>query len=204
MPGSSKILTNRGSWTLSCCCPLPARSAAQAVAEFISPLQRALECVTDAVLVVQKGGYHPVGQPHGAALHGGLPAAIGRGKTLHLLVYLQYHISDDRETVPGWLVRPLGYVFALSDYAKRALLAYHWHPGGGSRVTWPHLHVYDALLSPSSLLSKAHLPTGRVALEDVLRLAIAEFGVEPRRRHQGDWDEVLDATQAILGQRWSS
>jgi hypothetical protein len=37
-------------------------------------------------------------------------------------------------------------------------------------------------------LQKAHIPTGRVELEDVLLLAIREFGVRPRR---DDWEEIL-------------
>jgi hypothetical protein len=38
-------------------------------------------------------------------------------------------------------------------------------------------------------LINAHFPTGRIALEDVLRLAITEFGVRPPR---SDWAEVYD------------
>ena len=75
---------------------------------------------------------------------------------------------------------------------------------GRSRVTWPHLHVYDASIGPASLLSKAHLPTGRVALEDVIQLAIIEFGVQPRSRHNENWGDVLRETRALLSNQWSS
>jgi hypothetical protein len=41
-------------------------------------------------------------------------------------------------------------------------------------------------------LGRAHLPTGRIGLEHVLRLAIRDLGVEARR---DDWREVLDEAQ---------
>ena len=41
------------------------------------------------------------------------------------------------------------------------------------------------------LSSRMHLPTGQVAIEDVIRLAIVEFGVRPRR---ADWAAVLART----------
>jgi hypothetical protein len=56
---------------------------------------------------------------------------------------------------------------------EERLFAYHWHPTGASPVTWPHLHVLD----PASALRKVHLPTGRISLEEVLRLAVVEFAV---------------------------
>jgi hypothetical protein len=42
-------------------------------------------------------------------------------------------------------------------------------------------------------LQGAHVPTGRIALEELLRMAIAEFGARPRRK---DWEQVLERTQA--------
>ena len=44
-------------------------------------------------------------------------------------------------------------------------------------------------------LSVAHVPTGPVMLEAVLRLAIQELGVRPART---DWLAVLDATQVTF------
>jgi len=44
-------------------------------------------------------------------------------------------------------------------------------------------------------LGSAHLPTGRIGLDDLLRLAIRDLGVEPRR---DDWREVLGEAHADL------
>lgn len=53
------------------------------------------------------------------------------------------------------------------------------HLGPGAEIGFAPLH-------------RAHLPTGRIAIEDLLRIAITEFGARPRRT---DWQEVLDQTQ---------
>lgn len=42
-------------------------------------------------------------------------------------------------------------------------------------------------------LDRAHLPTGRIAVEEFLRIAITEFGAHPRR---DGWEEILERTQA--------
>jgi hypothetical protein len=61
-------------------------------------------------------------------------------------------------------------------------------------MTAPHLHLgagaAEGRLRPD--LAGAHLPTGHIALQDVLRLAIAELGVRPTRP---DWDDVLRTTR---------
>ena len=66
------------------------------------------------------------------------------------------------------------------------ILAYHWHPVGVSPVTAPHLHLGGQLMDVD--VGKAHLPTGVVSLQAVLRLAIADLGVAPLR---DEWREVL-------------
>lgn len=89
-------------------------------------------------------------------------------------------------------MRATAYLFAIGDDSGRELIAYHWHPQGPSRVTGPHLHVHADIQLGSAWLPKAHLPTGTVALQDVLRLAIEELGVEPLR---DDWQAVLEASR---------
>jgi hypothetical protein len=76
---------------------------------------------------------------------------------------------------------------------ERECIAYHWHARGASPIVWPHLHV-SAPAGPLDL-SRAHLPTGPVALSAVLRCAVGDLGVRPLRR---DWAAVLvDAERAL-------
>ncbi len=60
-------------------------------------------------------------------------------------------------------------------------------------VQFPHVRIGPAMSRHDSVVRtgeahKIHLPTGEVSLADVLRLAITELGVEPRRE---DWDAIL-------------
>lgn len=163
------------------------RTSAEAVHHFIEPLQRALSCVTDAVIHVSSG-YFPRAEPHGAELSENPAALRTRGSnSIHLFVTISYVIEhvDGREP---WRVRVTGHNFTLDDSSRREILAYHWHPVGVSAVTMPHLHLGPGALVGRDELRVAHLPTGAVALADVIRLAITDFGVVPRR---ADWAAVL-------------
>lgn len=87
------------------------------------------------------------------------------------------------------------------------IIAYHWHPNqtdpGGRVVAFPHLHLRYGAQVGRKQLQKAHLPTGRVAVEDLLRIAITEFGVSPLRN---DWEDILGNTQSLYEKwrTWSS
>lgn len=120
------------------------------------------------------------------------------------------------EEQAAYRVETAAYYYSLRDVADpgavaREILAYHWHPdvrlGDGTLISYPHLHVNrgavrldiaDGLrITPTSNLlrpdlAQAHLPTRRIALEDVIRLAIEQFGVEPLRP---DWDATLLAAR---------
>jgi hypothetical protein len=70
-----------------------------------------------------------------------------------------------------------------------SLSAYHWHPAGRSPIVLPHLHLGGDVARPK--FTTVHLPTGRIALEEVLRFAITELDVRPLR---GDWATVLSTS----------
>ena len=80
----------------------------------------------------------------------------------------------------------MGWNYQLIDRLGRTILAFHWHPVGQSRVTWPHVHVYGR--TEPEELGKAHLPTGDVSLAAVVRMLIDDFGVVPVRP---DWRAIL-------------
>jgi hypothetical protein len=94
-----------------------------------------------------------------------------------------------------WRARISDYNYTIRKRNDSELLAYHWHPDGTSRVTWPHLHVGAANSPP--VLPRTHLPTGHVPLQDIVRLVIEELGVEARR---DDWREVVVRTRQALGE----
>jgi hypothetical protein len=124
-----------------------------------------------------------------------------RGRiTLRFSLELYYRLTDlpASDTMFGLI----GYEYSFTDTAGREIVAYHWHPDIPS-AGYPHIHighgaVQAAILERAGLspahnallpeLAGAHLPTGEVALGSVLRMAIEQFGVEPRRR---DWASIL-------------
>lgn len=90
-------------------------------------------------------------------------------------------------------VRDVAYLFGIGDESGRELLSYHWHPSGPSRIIGPHLHVHADIQLGTAWLPKVHVPTGPVALQDVLRVLLEELGVEPIR---DDWELVLESTRS--------
>lgn len=97
-----------------------------------------------------------------------------------------------------YAVRSTYYAYEILDLDEAEILTYHWHPGGVSPVSRPHLHL-SAKIEPIPAasvgqlpfevrLSELHITTGRVLLEDVVRMLITEFNVSPLR---DNWDETL-------------
>jgi len=111
------------------------------------------------------------------------------GADLSLSVQVFARVSEQAGQAP-WTVSPFGYSYALREPEGPEIVAYHWHPGRRSPIDFPHLHLGAGSGVGREELQKAHIPTGRVELEDVLMMAIREFGVRPRRE---DWARILGA-----------
>jgi hypothetical protein len=86
-----------------------------------------------------------------------------------------------------WEARTVGWIYDVADSRDELIAAFHWHPEHSSRVARPHVHVHGD--HDTVDLHKLHLPTGRVSIESVIRFAIEDLGVAPRR---SDWESVLD------------
>lgn len=116
-------------------------------------------------------GYHAADHPHRLLLAGGDTVRLHAEPRLTLHVTEEYQVSQDSA---GWRVNVLGYLYGI-EYEGRGLVAYHRHPHGASPITTPPLHVGADVKVGDRWLGKIHLPTGTVALEQVLALAIAEL-----------------------------
>ena len=157
------------------------RKPALAVENFLAPLRRAISCVTDAVINVG-GGYHE-GKEHALALAGGKPVPLAGACGLSIVVVQRYKVVEAEGRRGPWKVHTLEYAYSLHN-SNGPLMAYHWHPS--HTIDFPHLHLYQAEVS------KCHLPTNRVSLEEVLRMAIIDLGAKPIR---DDWEDILKASQ---------
>lgn len=98
------------------------------------------------------------------------------------------------------------YVYAIYDEQSKPLYEFHWHPEKIDPLTLerrsirngekppfpsPHIHV-KAQDNRFGHLNKKHIPSGRVAFEDVLTFMITEYNVKPRRP---DWETILKQTK---------
>lgn len=162
---------------------MPGRTEREAVTEFTAPIQRALGCFVHAKITVDA---HRAGQPGILTLNRGDAVGLGGPDALELEFGMQYEIIADPNPQQGkpWKVTTRGYYMTLNDVDGERF-AFHWHPGN-DRIRYPHVHVRGTSL---------HVPTGRVLLEDVLRLA-SEIGcnvINP------DWQNVLDGNRVNFG-----
>lgn len=161
-----------------------------AVQSLRSALQRAISCVTPSVLTTRSArGYGP-GSDHLLTLGSGEPARMAGIAEVSLWLRHFARVVEHEGSQGPWRADTVGYYYALLDVEGREIIAYHWHPGRRSSIDFPHLHLGAGSGVSRDELQKAHVPTGRVELEDVLALAIREFGVRPRRE---DWAEILSA-----------
>ncbi|MGH2588792.1 MAG: hypothetical protein ACRDJE_28040 [Dehalococcoidia bacterium] len=104
-----------------------------------------------------------------------------------------YRLIEDRDAPARrrWHVAVIdyAYVFTRRD-TEQELLAFHWHPHIADKA-FPHVHLESGLELHRHLVG-IHVPTGEIALEDVIRFAIEELGVRPRLAR---WRSVLDQTR---------
>jgi hypothetical protein len=169
---------------------LAGKSPAEAVNNYLDPLQRAVSCVTKGVLNVT--GYHPANEPHVLALGGGRQG-LKDGYTLTL--EQRYDIVEAEGERGPWKVTTRGYIYALDDPDDREIVAYHWHPDGRSTEDRPHVHLGAGSGVTHVGLAGAHIPTSRVALEDFLLMCIEQFGIPAQR---DDYLKILRETRGTF------
>ena len=152
----------------------------EAAHSFAVAVQATLACITDRD--VTYAWAQPLNQSRAIVLNEGDETPIGNG--LYLSVSHTYAVRQVASD--AFAVSTGGYAYAIdSDDTGGEIYSWHWHPDGPSACTWPHAHVQQPLGD--------HFPTGRVALEDVVRWLILEAHIDPIRP---DWPDVLEANRA--------
>jgi hypothetical protein len=139
--------------------------------------------------VVAGGAHLPPARPRAVVLSNGDSVDLRGSASLRLSVAEHFALVEEAD---GWSTSSAAYYYVLGQQGGGELLAFHWHPAGASTVQTPHLHVGVDVRVGARWLPKVHVPTGVVALQDVLALCIEELGVEPLR---DDWQVVLDQTR---------
>lgn len=186
-----------------------AREPKDAARRFLTALGRVTECVTPQRLFVLPEGYTEPNVTYLLAFGPeGNPVKLrskAGGQSGFLLDVRHWYaiVEDDKaKTKPAWRVTTLGYEYSILDSQENEILTYHWDPGAKRGPKYPHLHTtaeatiyFDALTPRRTRLDRHHIPTGRVLLEWVVKLLIADFGVDYRFRN---WTNRLAASEAIF------
>jgi hypothetical protein len=117
---------------------------------------------------------------------------MGRQGRLSLSVYEAFQIGAVTTTGRNrFEVVVIGYNYTFRDESEQEIIAWHWHPERSHSSRHPHLHIGAGAFVRGDELHRAHLPTGIVTVADIVRSAITDFRVEPRR---SDWQAILDVT----------
>lgn len=164
----------------------------EAVERYRESLRRSISCVVRDAFLDVKGRYYVSATPHPITLDRGLPVDLAGGD-LSVAVTQHYRLIEKPSSAEPWQVSTVAYFYALRDADGQEILAYHWHPRVTPEVTFPHLHVGYGARVERPEFHRAHLPTGRVALEDFVRALIEDFGVSPVREN---WTDVLAKSRA--------
>ena len=151
------------------------------------------------VSAVSSNGHSP-GQTHALVPDRGQSVQLAGVQGIRLTSLFTYRVEKAEGKRGPWKVTTEAYYHALEDGNGKEIIAYHWHPNQGSAFSFPHLHIESGIGANLGEIHKYHIPTGRVAFEDVLRLAVMEFGVEPCRP---DWPDIIGETQARFEQ-WNT
>lgn len=181
------------------------RNLNEAYRNYINPLQAALNCITAARLTLRKGEELILNVPFSVALNDMDPVRLKGVTQIDFTAGQIARIikTDDVDRGPYKVstVRYF-YTFWTTGDQPEEILSFQWAPEetGPGVVSFPHLHIGPAIISDETAvrpkdLHKAHIPTGRVSIEAIVRLAITELGVPPQKRR---WERILNQSESVF------
>jgi len=121
-----------------------------------------------------------------------VPLPRARGASLRARLNQNFRIVPAEGQRGPWKATITSYHYTLEESDGREIMSFQWHPTGQGALPYPHLHLGNAADVGRDELQDAHIPSGRIALEQVLRFAIETFKLRPRR---SDWRDVLFGTR---------
>jgi len=102
---------------------------------------------------------------------------------------MRFQIREASGERGPWKVSTKAYYYAIQNDKGEEILSYHWHPNVPPRYAHMHLSQGSKVIGG---LRKAHFPTRRICLEEVLRFLVEELKVTPLK---SNWDKILRDTQ---------
>lgn len=158
----------------------------EAVRQYLIPIRLALSCITKVVPDVS-GGYYVATDPHRLTLARGQLVPLQGASRLSLTLIQYYRVLEDARA-GSWDVETTTYYYGLDDERGHEVVAFHWHPGQPGTSDVPHLHLgFGSGITRPELVG-AHIPSGQLAIPDLVRFLLHELAVQPIR---DDWESVL-------------
>jgi hypothetical protein len=169
---------------------VPGRNASEADTNFAHYLRESLSVLTTSVLLASREGNERI-------LLYREPAKLPRknGNPLFIDITQTYLIV---ETADGFKAQTTAYsygILAKEGDGFREILQFHWHPKTTKNLKWPHMHVVGNTYDGD--LSRVHIPTGRLAIEDFIRVLIRDFDVKARLSYE-DAKKILTKNKAAF------
>jgi hypothetical protein len=174
---------------------LPGKTHAEAFDAYAKPLRAVLGCLTRETLLKTTipGSEDQDGNTLQRFFFVKSPARL---KDSGLLFDFSHYFRIVRNSETStYRVKTISYTYEIEDEATRhEILAFHWEPDSPrSRVKTPHLHLGFALRDKTlPFHNKAHIPSGRVPVEDVVSFLISDLQVTSLN---GNWSAVIAATR---------
>ena len=151
---------------------MPGRNASEADSNFALYFRESLSVITNSFLL----GYT---EGNRSLLTYREPVKLTRksGDPLYVNVTQTYLIvqSGDGE----YKANSTAYIYTvLGKFGNNLseILEFHWHPTDTPKLKWPHLHVNGNTADGD--VSRVHFPTGRLAVEDFIRILVRDFDVK--------------------------
>ncbi|MBV9761181.1 MAG: hypothetical protein JO340_11505 [Acidobacteriaceae bacterium] len=93
-----------------------------------------------------------------------------------------------------WTIRQERYTYQIVDENAHELFAFHWDPL--QDIAFPHLHLGFGMRGHQLPIdNKAHIPTGRVSVVDIISFVMLELRVKPLL---DDWQTRLEVARQIF------
>jgi hypothetical protein len=175
-----------------------ARTPYDALRQHIATTERALRCITEFRFMLRDRRRVTPNAAYLIALNRLDPVPLPGEEPIQLRVGQTVRVISDLEG--AFRTSFVQYTYELSMIDGQEILAFHWTPEGGPHgmVTFPHLHVGQAIVGGNaqfrpSDFHRAHVPTEDLTIESIIRFAIDELGATPLIE---GWSQVLDRTEA--------
>lgn len=168
---------------------MPGRTPREAFDSYADPLKAVFGCITHEPLrrEILKNRQNAAGISMEHFFFANAPVRLKTADRNYALTFDQYYrVVRTAEGI--YRVKTESYTYEIEDEESRhELFAFHWEPH--SAIAFPHMHIGFVLRGHELPIdNKAHIPTGRVAVEDVVLFTLRELSVKPLRE---DWEEVI-------------